>query len=65
MVGDLFGTVLDALNRHKARILDYAAIGLLPEQYQAFRRQFLEELGKSGFERELQDIITQHQERKR
>ena len=46
-------TLLALLSARKNRVLPLAQAALPDSQYQAFRRLFLDEFGKSGLEREL------------
>ena len=46
--------LLTLLGAHKRRILDTARVGLGDAQFEAFRNVVLDELGKSGFEKELE-----------
>ena len=54
--------LLRQLSVHKGRILDCARMGFGDHQFDAFRKILLDELGKSGFEREL-EIAFSGQER--
>jgi hypothetical protein len=54
--------ILDLLNARKCRVLMLAQAALPETQFQAFRTLFLNEFGKSGFERELARLF-QAQER--
>lgn len=51
--------VLDLLNTRKNRVLLLAQASLPDSQYQAFRRLFLDEFGKSGLERELARVFVE------
>ena len=51
------------LNERKNRLLQYAQVGMSQSQFEAFRKLLLDELGKNGFEEELEDALTQHTER--
>ena len=57
--------IVERLNTRKSKIL-LVAQAMLPEsQFKAFRQVLLDELGKGGFEKELERVIaeTQHKER--
>ncbi len=51
--------LLDLLSHRKNRVLLLAQSSLPDSQYQAFRRLFLDEFGKSGLERELARVFTE------
>ena len=61
----LLQAIIEALNVHKNTLLLIAQASMPPEQFAAFRKLLLRELGKDGLERELVRIIEQDKERKR
>ncbi len=62
----LLPAIIAALNGRKNALLLFAQASLPPQQFEAFRKLLLRELGKDGLERELVRIIAEHdQERKR
>lgn len=56
-------TIVERLNQHKNRLLQIAAIGMTESQFRAYRTIVLDELGRNGFERDLEEILKQHMER--
>lgn len=52
--------LLDALDRRKNRLLLVAQTALPASQFEAFRKILLAELGKSGFQQELEDAFRLH-----
>lgn len=46
-------TVLDLLNARKNRVLLYAQAALPQSQFEAFKKLFLDEFGRSGLEGQL------------
>jgi len=63
MVSALLQAVLDRLNERKSRLLLVAQAALSESQYQAFRKLTLDELGRSGLEKELEELFRQHKDR--
>ena len=61
----LLEAVLTALNSRKNHILLVAQAALPPSQYEAFRKLFLDQFGKSGFEEDLKAVLIKHQDRQR
>ena len=57
--------IIGLLNQHKSRVLLFAQAALPDQQYQAFRRLFLDEFGKSGFEGELARVLNEEQHKDR
>jgi hypothetical protein len=49
--------LLSQLSAHKGRILDFARMGFDDARFETFRKMLLSELGKNGFERELEEAI--------
>jgi hypothetical protein len=64
MVG-LLPAILDALDRRKHRLLLVAQTALPKPQFEAFRKIVLDELGTSGFQRELEDALKRHRGKER
>ena len=48
-----FALLLDLLNARKNRVLLYAQAALPQSQYEAFKKLFLDEFGRSGLEGQL------------
>lgn len=57
----LLPLILDKLNERKNRLLLTAQVGLPANQYDAYRKILLDELGRNGFEKELEEAL-QHTE---
>lgn len=55
--------VIEALNERKNRLLLTAQVGLPDHQFEAYRKILLDELGRNGFEQDLEKILTQYSER--
>ena len=58
----LLQLILGKLNERKNRLLLIAEVGLPDKQFIAYRKAFLDELGKNGFEKDLEEVL-QHMER--
>ncbi|HJW54154.1 MAG TPA: hypothetical protein VJ577_02680 [Burkholderiaceae bacterium] len=62
-----FNAIRQALNSRKSKLLDMAQAAFPQSQYIAFRKLLLNELGKQGFEQDLERILAegsrQHKER--
>lgn len=57
--------IVERPNPRKSRIL-LVAQAMLPEsQFRAFRQVLLDELGKGGFEKELEKVIAEKQRKER
>ena len=54
--------ILDLLNERKNRLLLTAQVGLPANQYDAYRKILLDELGRNGFEKDLEEVLKQHME---
>jgi hypothetical protein len=52
--------IRQALNGRKAKLLDMAQAAFPPSQYLAFRKLVLNELGRQGFEQDLERIISEN-----
>jgi len=57
-----FQLVLDRLNERKNRLLLTAQVGLPANQYDAYRKILLDELGRNGFEKDLEEVLKQYKE---
>ena len=57
-----FQLVLDRLNERKNRLLLTAQVGLPANQFDAYRTILLNELGRNGFEKDLEEVLKQHME---
>lgn len=55
--------ILDKLNERKNRLLLTAQVGLPDKQYEAYRKIVLDELGRNGFEKDLEEVLMQQSER--
>ena len=58
----LLPLILDKLNERKSRLLLTAQVGLPENQFEAYRKILLDELGRNGFEKDLEEVL-QHTER--
>ena len=57
-------TLIAKLNARKNRLLLVLQASISQQhQYEAVRKIVLDELGRDGFEKELEDALTQHTER--
>lgn len=59
----LLPLILDKLNERKNRLLLTAQVGLPEKQFEAYRKILLDELGRSGFEKDLEEAFQQHKDR--
>lgn len=60
----LLPLIVGLLDIRKNRLLQAAQIGLpANQQYDAYRKFLLDELGRNGFERDLEEVLTQYHER--
>lgn len=59
----LLPAILEMLSERKNRLLLTAQVGLPANQFDAYRKILLDELGRNGFERDLEKILMQHTER--
>lgn len=55
--------IIDKLNERKNRLLLTAQVGLPENQFDAYRKILLDELGRNGFEKDLEEVLLQHTER--
>jgi len=60
----LLPLILEMLSERKNRLLLTAQVGLPANQFEAYRKILLDELGRNGFEGDLEKILMQHTERK-
>jgi hypothetical protein len=51
--------IRDALNSRKSKLLDMAQAAFPPSQFAAFRKLLLNELGRQGFEQDLERILAE------
>ena len=63
VTANLLFLILDRLNERKNRLLQTAQVGLSASQYDAYRTILLDELGRKGFEKDLEEVLKQHMER--
>lgn len=63
MVNALLTAILEALSKHKRRMLDGIEPSLPPPLFPPVRKRILRELGKDEFEKELEQIIKQYADR--
>ena len=59
----LLDLILETLSERKNRLLLTAQVGLPANQFDAYRKILLDELGRNGFEGDLEKILSQHTER--
>jgi len=62
MVNTTLPSIMDKLNERKNRLLLTAQVGLPEKQFEAYRKILLDELGRNGFEKDLEEAL-QHMER--
>jgi hypothetical protein len=55
----VFEAVKQLLNRRKHKLLLAAESAMPSDQFRSFRKQVLNELGLSGFLRDLQDVLRE------
>ena len=55
--------IMAALDSRKNKILRLAQAALPPQQFVAFRTLVLDELGNSGFMKDLHQILLKHKDR--
>jgi hypothetical protein len=58
----LLEMILVKLNERKNRLLLTAQVGLPENQFDAYRTILLDELGRNGFEKDLEKVLLQHTE---
>ena len=63
VVPALLSSILCKLNERKNRLLLTAQVGLPENQFDAYRTILLDELGRNGFEKDLEEVLMQHMER--
>lgn len=54
--------ILDRLNERKNRLLLTAQVGLPANQFDAYRTILLNELGRNGFEKDLEEVLKQYKD---
>jgi hypothetical protein len=54
--------ILEKLNERKNRLLLTAQVGLPDKQFEAYRKILLDELGRNGFEKDLEEVLAQQME---
>lgn len=59
----LLPVILERLNERKNRLLQTARVGLPDQQFEAYRTILLDELGRNGFERDLEEVLRHYVER--
>jgi hypothetical protein len=59
----LLPLILGKLDERKNRLLLTAQVGLSENQFDAYRKILLDELGRNGFEKDLEEVLMQHTER--
>ena len=59
----LLPLILGKLDERKNRLLLTAQVGLPENQFEAYRKILLDELGRNGFEKDLEEVLMQHTER--
>jgi len=59
----LLPLILCKLDERKNRLLLTAQVGLPENQFDAYRKILLDELGRNGFEKDLEEVLMQHNER--
>lgn len=57
--------IVELLNARKNKVLRFAQLSLSESQFKVFRQLFLDELGKSGFEKELVRVLAEKQHKER
>ncbi len=57
--------ILESLNAHKRELLLVAEAVLSPGQFAAYRKLFLNRLGRQGFEGEVERIIAEYDKKQR
>lgn len=60
----LLAMILQALGKHKRRLLEGMELTLNPAQFKIQRKRVLREFGKDEFEKELEEIIRRDAERR-
>jgi hypothetical protein len=61
----LYQQIIDLTNTHKKQVLLFAQAALPESQFKAFRQLFLNEFGKSGFEKGLAKVLAEKQHKER
>lgn len=55
----MLAEILEKLSERKNRLLQVAQVGLSDNQFKAYRTILLNELGRNGFEQDLEEILKQ------
>jgi len=63
VTANLLSLILGKLDERKNRLLLTAQVGLPENQFDAYRKILLDELGRNGFEKDLEEVLVQHTER--
>ena len=63
VTANLLPLIMDKLNERKNRLLLTAQVGLPENQFDAYRKILLDELGRNGFEKDLEEVLMQQMER--
>lgn len=61
----LYQVIVELLNPRKKQTLLFAQSSMSESQFKAFRQLFLNEFGKSGFEKELAKVLAEKQHKER
>lgn len=61
----IYQVIVTLLNTRKKQVLLFAQSSMSESQFEAFRRLFLNEFGKSGFEKDLERILAEKQRKER
>jgi len=59
----LLPLIMGKLDERKNRLLLTAQVGLPENQFDAYRKILLDELGRNGFEKDLEEVLMQRTER--
>jgi len=62
-INSVLPKILEKLDEHKNHLLQVAAVGMADSQFKAYRTIVLNALGRNGFERDLEKILSQHTDR--
>jgi hypothetical protein len=60
LTAGLLPLILGKLDERKNRLLLTAQVGLPENQFCAYRKILLDELGREGFEKDLEEVLMQH-----
>lgn len=56
---NLYDTVMALLNAHKSKILNYGQLAMSEYHFKTYRAMVLDELGKNGLEKELNELLNE------